>query len=65
MTAANAIYCRELSELMVDSGRRFLVPPKIADTVKDRNPDPRYVKRWAVIHNLISSDDEVIVHVPT
>ncbi|WP_047229961.1 hypothetical protein [Pseudomonas brassicacearum] len=61
MTAANALFCQELKELMVESGRVFKVPEQIARTVSSSDPDTRFVKSWAVIHRLIPSDGQVSV----
>lgn len=61
MTATNALFCQELNELMVDSGRVFKVPEQIARTVTADDPDTRFVKSWAVIHRLIPSDGQVFV----
>lgn len=61
MTAANALFCQELKELMVESGRVFKVPEQIARTVSSSDPDTRFVKSWAVIHRLIPSDGQVLV----
>ncbi|QCT95427.1 hypothetical protein FEV13_00305 (plasmid) [Stutzerimonas degradans] len=56
-----ALYCPELKELMIDSGRIYLVPDQIAVTVKKDNPDTRFVKQWAVMHRLISPAGAVTV----
>jgi hypothetical protein len=56
-----ALYCPELKELMIDSGRVFLVPDQIAATVKKANPDTRFVKAWAVLHRLIPAPGAVSV----
>ncbi|HHG4593437.1 hypothetical protein [Pseudomonas aeruginosa] len=61
MTTAKALFCKELNELLVESGRRFLVPEQIAKTVNCADPDTRFVKSWAVIHKLIPADGEVLV----
>lgn len=61
MSNVSAFFCHELDELMVESGRIFKVPPQIARTVNPHNPDPRFVKSWAVIHRLIPADSEVLV----
>lgn len=61
MTAASALFCQELKELMVESGRVFKVPEQIARTVSPSDPDTRFVKSWAVIHRLIPSDGQVLV----
>lgn len=61
MPAANAYFCHASSQLSIESGRTFLVPPLIARTVSLRNPDPRYVRNWAVIHGLIPADGKVLV----
>ena len=61
MTAANALFCQELKELMVESGRVFKVPEQIARTFSSSDPDTRFVKSWAVIHRLIPSDGQVLV----
>ena len=56
-----ALYCLDLCELMIDSGRTFKVPAQIAATVTRANPDTRFVKSWAVIHRLIPSEAQVSV----
>ena len=56
-----ALYCPELKELMIDSGRVFLVPDQNAATVKKANPDTRFVKAWAVLHRLIPASGAVSV----
>lgn len=61
MTAANALFCQELKELMVESGRTFKVPEQIAKTVSPAEPDTRFVRSWAVIHRLIPNDGQVFV----
>ncbi|WP_137887455.1 hypothetical protein [Pseudomonas sp. 2FE] len=61
MAAANALFCQELNELMIESGRVFKVPEQIAKTVGGNDPDTRFVKSWAVIHRLIPSDGNVFV----
>ena len=61
MTTANALFCQELKELMVESGRVFKVPEQIARTFSSSDPDTRFVKSCAVIHRLIPSDGQVLV----
>jgi len=61
MPTANAYFCRSMSQLSVESGRTFKVPPQIARTVSPTNPDPRYIRTWAVIHGLIPPDAKVLV----
>lgn len=61
MTEVHAIYCRELDELMLDSGRTIKVPPQIARTVSPRFLDTRFVKSWAVMCKLIPAHAEVAV----
>lgn len=61
MNAVHAIFCRELNELMIDSGRIFKVPPQIARTVSADAPDTRFVKSWAVIFGLIPAHAQVSV----
>lgn len=61
MNAAKALFCQEHKELMVESGRIFKVPERIARTVSSSDPDTRFVKSWAVIHHLIPSDGQVLV----
>lgn len=56
-----ALFCQELKELMIESGRVFKVPDQIARTVSSVNPDTRFVRSWAVIHRLIPSDGQVLV----
>ncbi len=61
MTQVHAIYCRELDELMLESGRTIKVPVQIARTVSPRYLDTRFVKSWAVMCKLIPSDGEVSI----
>lgn len=61
MTEVHAIFCRELDELMLDSGRTIKVPPQIARTVSPRFLDTRFVKSWAVMCQLIPAHGEVSV----
>lgn len=56
-----ALYCPELKELMIDSGRVFRVPEPIAATVDQASLDTRYVKAWAVMHKLIPGTASVTV----
>ncbi|WKL67249.1 hypothetical protein Q1Z72_00810 [Pseudomonas qingdaonensis] len=56
-----ALYCPELKELMIDSGRTFRVPDPIAATVNPGNLDTRFVKAWAMLHKLIPASGEVSV----
>ncbi len=61
MTQVHAIFCRELDELMLESGRTIKVPPQIARTVSPRFLDTRFVRSWAVMCNLIPAGGEVSV----
>jgi len=61
MPATKAFFSHASSQLRVESGRIFLVPPQIARTVSPRNPDPRFVQTWAVLHGLIPADGKVLV----
>lgn len=56
-----ALYCPELKELMIDSGRTFRVPDQIAATVTSDSLNTRFVKAWAVLHKLIPSSGLVSV----
>lgn len=56
-----ALYCPELKELMIDSGRVFRVPEPIAATVEKETLETRFVKAWAVMHKLIPSTANVTV----
>ena len=61
---AIALYCPILRELMVESGRVFLVPEQIASTVNPQNPEMRFVKAWAVMHRLIPAHGLITVQEP-
>jgi len=58
-----ALYCPELQELMIDSGRSFRVPDQIAATVDPKAANTRFVKAWAAIHKLIPADCDVSIFV--
>lgn len=58
---AMALYCPKLQELMIDSGRVYRVPDVIAATVDAETLNTRFVKAWAVMHRLISSEANVAV----
>ena len=61
MSTPSALFCQELNELMIESGRIFKVPEQIARTVSTSDPDTRFVKWWAVIHHLIPREGQVLV----
>ncbi len=48
----SAIYCPELRELMLESGRVIRVPEAVAKA-GDETKDPRFVKAWAAMNQLI------------
>lgn len=48
----SAIYCPELRELMLESGRSIIVPEAIAKAGAETK-DARFVRAWASMQNLI------------
>lgn len=50
--ALSAIYCHELRELMLESGRSIRVPEPIAKSAESTK-DTRFIKAWAAMHRLI------------
>ena len=48
----SAIYCPELRELMLESGRSIRVPEVVAKA-DDDSRETRFVKAWAAMNQLI------------
>lgn len=58
MSDLSAIYCHEQRELMLESGRVIIVPEPIARSCSETN-DTRFIRAWAIIHNLIPASGQV------
>ncbi|MFT6464757.1 MAG: hypothetical protein ACJARL_001553 [Halopseudomonas sp.] len=54
----SAIYCPELRELMLESGRSIRVPEPIAKAGSDTR-DARFIKAWAAMHQLIPAGGSI------
>lgn len=56
--SSHAIYCHELRELMLESGRTFRVPEQLAKSVDGSN-DTRFIKAWAAMNGLVPHDGTI------
>lgn len=55
----DAIFCMDINELMLESGRTIKVPDQVARTVSSKYLDTRFVKSWAVMNQLVPAHGEI------
>lgn len=55
----SAIYCPELSELILETGTSIKVPAVIARTVDAEQRDTRFIRSWAVMQRLIPASASI------